>query len=161
MSTSKTLFRQFRNLSFLECQQDPLQSFRKSTMDWFRLRNTLNCFDWWYMKCEHRHSGWVQLRFQSCFRIGICSPRNRVDLRFWVASRLDSFTLTRCLEWRSFPEANCFLWVMRGITPLFEVRITSLAFNEGAYSLFRSSINFVYIYEGTVFPFSMLSNKML
>ena len=78
-------------LSFLECQHDPLQSFRKSVMEWFRLRNTLNCFDWWYVKYERRHSGWVQLRFQSCFQIGISPPRNRVDSRFWVASRLDSF----------------------------------------------------------------------
>ena len=82
---------QLRILSFLEYQQDPLQSFRKSAMEWFRLRNTLNCFAWSYVKCERRRSGWVQLCFQFCFRIGISSPRNRVDSRFWIASHLDSF----------------------------------------------------------------------
>ena len=41
------------------------------------------------------------------------------------------------LERRSFPEANCFLRVTRRVAPFFEVRITSLVFNEGDYSLSR------------------------
>ena len=75
--------------------------------------------------------------FNPAFGIGISSLRNHVDLRFWVASRLDSFAFEPDWNNVSFPRLTAFLRVTRGIAPFSEVRITSLVFNEEGYSLSR------------------------
>ena len=42
------------------------------------------------------------------------------------------------LERRSFPEANCFLRLIRRIAPFFEVRITSLALTRESIPFFEA-----------------------
>ena len=125
-------------LSFLECQQDPLQSFRISEIEWFRFWNTLNCFD----------GVWV---WSSPLRLSLTSPLaplsswNRfaeelyplpcsfallgsLALMSYIALGFLGLALLQIgLERHSFPEANCFLRVSRNVAPFFEVRITSLA----------------------------------
>ena len=133
MSTSVDIVRTNKNLVFFKCQQDPLQSFRKSAMaqtsKYFKLL--------WSVVCEVRTSPW------------------------WLSSALLSILLWDkfALEHLPFPEANSFGPVTRRMTSLalIEGDILPLCVSEGGYSL--SSRRNQCLYEGDISSFARFQGK--
>ena len=114
---------------FLECQQNPLQSFRKSAMGWFWFQNTLNCFDCW--RKDHRY-----VDFSFAFMVEL-SFAFMVELSFAIGVILDNFaykakltcqhcpTLVSHALWGRllfFPSLNSFACITRQVTPFSEAK---------------------------------------